>query len=229
MNKRNAHININTRAAGRLAVLCAVAAVAAGCASSGGLSSNASSAGQPRSSTASSAGQPTSAAQTTVSAGGAHAAGTTAARPHAAPSADRPSSSGAVARADAHARGGPSTTSGARAQARGGSSTTSGARAQARGGSPAASVSKPPAVAAGPLLTSFSGSGSEAIGALSEKTGVVLQWSTSSPPLQIFNSHGFLLLVSNLPSGRVGLAPGEYKGLRVGAKGPWTIQIHASA
>jgi hypothetical protein len=36
-------------------------------------------------------------------------------------------------------------------------------------------------------------------------------------PLQIFNSHGFLLLVSDLPSGRAQLAKGDYRGLHVGA------------
>jgi len=105
----------------------------------------------------------------------------------------------------------------------------SAAGTQARGGPSAVNRSKPPVIAAGPLLATLSGTGSEAIGALTEKTGVVLEWKTSSPPMQIFNSHGFLLVVSNLPSGRVRLAKGHYGNLHVGAKGPWTIQVRASA
>jgi hypothetical protein len=88
---------------------------------------------------------------------------------------------------------------------------------------------KPPVIAAGPLISRFSGGGSEAIGSLSEKTSVVLEWKTATPPLQIFNGHGFLLVNSNLPSGRVRVASGDYRGLHVGARGPWTITIHASA
>ena len=88
---------------------------------------------------------------------------------------------------------------------------------------------KPPSIKAGPLVAGLSGSGSQAIGALSEKTSVVLEWRTATPPLQIFNSHGLLLVNSNLPSGMIRLASGQYRDLHVGAKGPWTIKIHASA
>jgi len=105
----------------------------------------------------------------------------------------------------------------------------SAAGTQALGGPSAVNRSKPPVIAAGPLLATLSGTGSEAIGALTEKTGVVLEWKTTSPTMQIFNSHGFLLVVSNLPSGRVRLAKGHYGNLHVGAKGPWTIQVRASA
>jgi hypothetical protein len=93
----------------------------------------------------------------------------------------------------------------------------------------AVSRSKAPVITAGPLLATVSGTGSQAIDALTEKTGVVLEWRTASPPMQIFNGHGFLLVVSNLSSGRVRLAKGHYGDLHVGAKGPWTIQVHASA
>jgi hypothetical protein len=88
---------------------------------------------------------------------------------------------------------------------------------------------EPPSIKAGPLVAGLSGSGSEAIGPLSEKTSVVLEWRTATPPLQIFNSHGLLLVNSNLPSGMIRLASGQYRDLHVGAKGPWTIKIHASA
>ena len=154
-----------------------------------------------QSNTTSSADQPASGPQTTLSAGSAHPPGTTSSRPQAARKVDQLSSSGSAARTEGHASSGPS----------------------------AVSLPKPPVIAAGPLLTAFSGTGSEAIGALTEKTSVVLEWRTTSPPIQIFNGHGFLLLVSDLPSGRVRLARGDYQGLHVGAKGPWTIQIHAVA
>jgi hypothetical protein len=124
---------------------------------------------------------------------------------------------------EGHARGGPSTVS--RVQA----THASGSEARTSVGPSIESRSKPPVIAAGPLLATVSGTGSEAIGALTEKTSVVLEWKTTSPPMQIFNGHGFLLLVSNLPSGKVRLAKGHYGDLHVGAKGPWTIQVHASA
>lgn len=94
---------------------------------------------------------------------------------------------------------------------------------------PQVSVSKPPVIAAGSLLMGFSGIGSEAIRTLSPKRAVVLEWRTARPPMQIFNRDGFMLVNSNLASGRVRVATGHYRGLRVAAKGSWTIQIHAAA
>ena len=78
------------------------------------------------------------------------------------------------------------------------------------------------------LLRSLSGVGDQAIGTLSEKATVVLQWSTTKPPIQIFNPHGFLIVNSDSLTGTVKLARGEYKGLRVASKGSWKIRIHAS-
>ena len=92
-----------------------------------------------------------------------------------------------------------------------------------------ASTPKPPAIPAGPLVSGFSGAGNQAIGSISEKKSVVIEWNAASPPIQIFNAHGVLLLNSDLPSGRVRLASGDYRNLHVGSKGPWRIQIHASA
>jgi len=88
--------------------------------------------------------------------------------------------------------------------------------------------SKSPVISAGAVTRSLSGTGDRAIGALSEKSTVVLEWSTTTPPIQVFALHGFLLVNSNSATGRVRLARGEYKGLRVATKGHWTIQVRAS-
>lgn len=87
---------------------------------------------------------------------------------------------------------------------------------------------KQPVISAGVVTSTLTGTGKQAIGTLSEKTTVVLQWSTTAGPIQIFGTHGFLLVNSNATTGRVRLARGDYKGLRVAAKGHWTIQVRAS-
>ncbi len=100
---------------------------------------------------------------------------------------------------------------------------SAGRRAAAKAATP-----QPSAIPAGPLVSGFSGTGNQAIGSISEKKNVVIEWKAASPPMQIFNAHGVLLLNSDLPSGRVRLASGDYRNLQVGSKGPWRIQIHAS-
>jgi hypothetical protein len=87
--------------------------------------------------------------------------------------------------------------------------------------------SKQPVIAAGAVSRVLTGTGNMAIGTLSENTTVVLEWSATGPPIQIFNPHGFLLVNSSSPTGRVRLARGVYKDLRVAAKGHWTIQVRA--
>jgi hypothetical protein len=79
------------------------------------------------------------------------------------------------------------------------------------------------------VIRSISGTGNEAIGSLSEKTAIVIEWNTAKPQLQIFTNHGFLLVDSRARVGRVRLARGDYASLRVAAKGHWTIQLHTAA
>jgi hypothetical protein len=80
----------------------------------------------------------------------------------------------------------------------------------------------------GPVSRDFSGTGSMAIGSVSESRTVVLQWIATKAPMQIFDAHGFLLVNSTLPNGEVRLSRGVYKSLHVAAKGSWNIQIHAA-
>ncbi len=91
-----------------------------------------------------------------------------------------------------------------------------------------ASHAKQPVISAGVVTGTLTGTGNQPIETLSEKTTVVLQWSTTAGTFQIFNTHGFVLVDSNATTGRVRLARGDYKGLRVAAKGHWTIQLRAS-
>jgi hypothetical protein len=85
-----------------------------------------------------------------------------------------------------------------------------------------------PVIAAGRLLEAFSGVGNRSIGSLSERAAVVLQWSTAGRPLQLFTERGFLLVDSQPGYGRIRLARGDYRGLRVGTQGAWTIQLRAA-
>jgi hypothetical protein len=86
----------------------------------------------------------------------------------------------------------------------------------------------PPRIAAGRVLTSFSGSGNRKLGSLTEKRTTVLEWSATKPPMQIHLSNGFLLLNSNARTGRVRLLRGTYPGVRVATRGPWTIRLRAA-
>jgi hypothetical protein len=87
--------------------------------------------------------------------------------------------------------------------------------------------SHPPLIPAGPLLRAFAGTGNTSIGTLSEKSTVVLEWTTTKPPIQIFTSRGFLIISSHTRSGGVRLAHGRFPGVHVATKGQWTIQLHA--
>jgi len=84
-------------------------------------------------------------------------------------------------------------------------------------------------VAAGAVLKTLSGTGNAALGKLTEKTATVLQWHASGSPIVIFTVQGFRLVSSPASSGRVKLTPGEYSGLRIAAKGAWTIELRAVA
>jgi len=117
------------------------------------------------------------------------------------------------------ASGHPSTTSSAPVQ-----HTITGASGPA---SSALGHATAPVIPAGRLLRTISGTGSRAIGSLSEKTAIVLQWSTAGPAIQILTGHGFLL-VDGQPGGRIRLARGDYPALKVAAHGPWTIQLRAA-
>ncbi len=81
---------------------------------------------------------------------------------------------------------------------------------------------------AGAVIGTLKGTGDQPIGTLSEKSTVVLEWSTAAGSIQIFNTHGFLLVNSSARTGTVRLARGDYKGLRVAAEGHWTIRLRAA-
>jgi hypothetical protein len=88
---------------------------------------------------------------------------------------------------------------------------------------------RPPVISAGPRLKTFSGTGAREIGSLSEKTAIVLQWSTSAPRFQLFTAHGVILLDSHTRTGRIRLAPGSYSRLHVASPASWTLLLRASA
>ena len=146
------------------------------------------------------------------------AAQTTAGRHHSADPAQHASSK--HARKDGHT--GRSTSS----QKRSGTAAHGTVRAKASTRPPV--QAKQPAISAGAVTRSLSGTGNQSIGTLSEKSTVVLEWSTTSPPIQIFNTHGFMLVNSSSATGRIRLTRGDYTGLRVAAKGHWTIEVRAA-
>lgn len=88
---------------------------------------------------------------------------------------------------------------------------------------------RPPVISAGQRLRSFSGTGAREIGSLSEKTAIVLQWSTSAPRFQLFTARGVILLDSHARTGRIRLAPGSYSRLHVASPASWTLLLRASA
>ncbi|MBV8929021.1 MAG: hypothetical protein JO152_07850 [Mycobacteriaceae bacterium] len=88
---------------------------------------------------------------------------------------------------------------------------------------------RPPVIRAGRTIRSISGAGNRAIGSLSEKTAIVLQWSSSAQRIQVFTAQGFLLLDSHTRAGRVRLAPGRYFRLRVASPARWTLLLRESA
>lgn len=85
-----------------------------------------------------------------------------------------------------------------------------------------------PAISAGAVIGTLKGTGDQPIGTLSEKSTVVLEWSTAAGSIQIFNTHGFLLVNSSARTGMVRLARGDYKGLRVAAESHWTIRLRVA-
>lgn len=116
--------------------------------------------------------------------------------------------------------------------AHGGSgSAQSSAQAAGHASGASSQAAKPvaPVIPAGPVIHSYSGVGDATIGSVSERSTIVLEWSTPKPPIQLFTSHGFMLIDSHASSGRVKLGRGTYSGLRVAAKGSWTIRLRATA
>ena len=75
----------------------------------------------------------------------------------------------------------------------------------------------------------FTGTGNANIGSLAEGTSVSLVWTASEGPIQIFTSHGNLLLSSHARSGTIRLTEGQYPGLRVASPGAWTLRLRAAA
>lgn len=86
-----------------------------------------------------------------------------------------------------------------------------------------------PVIPAGAVIHTYSGVGDGVIGSVAERSTIVLEWSTPTPPIQLFTSRGFLLIDSHAARGRVRLGRGSYSGLRVAAKGSWTIRVRATA
>ena len=93
----------------------------------------------------------------------------------------------------------------------------------------AAARPHPPVIRAGRTIRSYSGTGNHAIGSLSEKTAIVLEWNTSGQQIQLFTGQGFLILDSHSRAGRVRLAPGQYSGLHVASAARWTLLLRAAA
>ena len=91
---------------------------------------------------------------------------------------------------------------------------------------PVVKVPKRVVIQTGPVLKSLFGDGDKAIGTLTASTAVVLEWSTTKAPIQIFNSHGFVLVNSSSGTGEVRLARGTYTEMHVATKGRWTITLH---
>ncbi|HTA15997.1 MAG TPA: hypothetical protein VK781_14160 [Solirubrobacteraceae bacterium] len=79
----------------------------------------------------------------------------------------------------------------------------------------------------GHVLRHFTGSGNAHLGTIVVRSPEVLAWSAQHPPIQIFTTHGFLLVSSHSSSGTVQLARGVYSGLRVASHGGWSIALHA--
>jgi hypothetical protein len=88
-------------------------------------------------------------------------------------------------------------------------------------------VATTPAITAGAVLKSFSGSGAQTIGSISETRATVIQWSATRPPLQLVLPNGFLLVSTEARAGRVRLLRGTYSGVRVMTKGRWTLELRS--
>jgi hypothetical protein len=81
----------------------------------------------------------------------------------------------------------------------------------------------------GATIKTITGTHDATIGTLAEDRSVVLVWTASAAPIQIFTSQGNLLLSSHARSGTIRLAEGQYHGLRVASPGAWTLRLHAEA
>jgi hypothetical protein len=86
---------------------------------------------------------------------------------------------------------------------------------------------QPPSIAAGNVLRTFRGRGNAAIGSLSERVPVVVEW-TSTHAVQLFTDRGFLLVSSQSPRGRIRLAAGRYAGLHIATHGRWRVAVRSS-
>jgi hypothetical protein len=80
----------------------------------------------------------------------------------------------------------------------------------------------------GEMIRIITGTRTAQIGTLAERTSVFLDWTASEAPIQIFTSQGNLLLSSHARHGRIRLAEGRYRGLRVASPGAWTLRLHAA-
>ena len=56
---------------------------------------------------------------------------------------------------------------------------------------------------------------------------MVVEWR-STHAVQLFTDRGFQLLSSQSPRGRIRLAAGRYRGLRIATVGPWRIALRSS-
>jgi hypothetical protein len=80
----------------------------------------------------------------------------------------------------------------------------------------------------GATIRVITGTHNANIGTLAEGASVFLVWTASAAPIQIFTSQGNLLLSSHARTGRIRLAEGQYRGLRVASPGAWTLRLHAA-
>jgi ABC-type Fe3+-hydroxamate transport system substrate-binding protein len=94
---------------------------------------------------------------------------------------------------------------------------------------PVVKVPKRVVIKTGPVLKSLSGDGDKTIGTLTASAAVVLEWSTTKAPIQIFNGHGFVLVNSSSGTGEVRLARGKYTDMHVATTGRWTITLRRPA
>jgi hypothetical protein len=81
----------------------------------------------------------------------------------------------------------------------------------------------------GATIRTITGTHNATIGTLAEGRSVVLVWTASEAPIQIFTSQGNLLLSSHARDGTIRLAEGRYHGLRVASPGAWTLRLHTDA
>lgn len=81
----------------------------------------------------------------------------------------------------------------------------------------------------GAIIRTITGTHSATIGTLAEGRSIVMVWTASEGPIQIFTSQGNLLLSSHAHSGTIRLAEGQYHGVRVASPGAWSLKLHTSA